>query len=84
MNISQDGEIAKLKTENRKLRIAIRDPSINPVEYRALLDLLMCADPYPAPTGEAAIKEFADRKARYHGYNDWVEAYHFFIPATED
>lgn len=57
-------------------------------EFRTLLDLLMCSDPWPTKTyefgevglfaGEQALKEFAGRKALAMGYEDWIDAYHNF------
>lgn len=45
-------------------------------EYRALLDLLMCSDPYPVENGEDAVKGYADRQAVERGFSDWIDAYH--------
>lgn len=49
---------------------------MNNHEFRALLDLLMCADPYPAPVGEDVLKEFANKQAKGRGFVDWIDAYH--------
>lgn len=45
-------------------------------EFRALLDLLMCSDPYPADAGEDTIKFFANRISLDYGFSDWIDAYH--------
>lgn len=50
-------------------------------EFRALLDLLMCSDPYPCD-GQTELAAFANRIAVQFGYSDWVEAYHM-LPQGE-
>ena len=45
-------------------------------EFRAFLDLLMCADPYPVDSGDAAVKGYANQLAVDRGYTDWIDAYH--------
>jgi len=46
-------------------------------EYRALLVLVMCADPWPA---EDHLRPFVigllNEEAKERGYEDWVQAYH--------
>lgn len=57
---------------------------MNDVEFRAMLDLFMCCDPWPVPDdcdGEEnhkTITEMLNRKARQRGYEGWVDAYHEF------
>lgn len=76
----------------RKEEVKMRD-----AEFRALLDLFMCCDPWPvekrteAAVGGRGVQSFVpdmenhetirrllDRKARRHGYENWVEAFHLF------
>jgi hypothetical protein len=48
-----------------------------PTFLKALCELLMCADPWPAsPDSEIEVKAKADEMARKLGFSDWVEAYH--------
>ncbi len=49
-------------------------------EFRAFLDLLMCADPYPDSNteNEEVMRRFANMHARGYGYEDWIDAYHRF------
>ena len=57
---------------------------MNDPQFRALLDLLMCCDPFPVvePIGddsvEATIKRFADEQSKLRGFNSWIVAYHEF------
>ncbi len=49
--------------------------------YRAILDLLMCSDPYPVPddgVGQEILIALANDEAKKRGYGDWVVAYHEF------
>lgn len=47
-------------------------------QYRAFLDLMMCADPWPCPRGEgqSTLSELADQEAKVRGYENWIIAYH--------
>ena len=56
------------------------------IEYRALLDLMMCSDPWPVSDSENQdiIKRFAKREARKRGFDSWVAAYHVFKPGKEE
>ncbi len=48
-----------------------------PTFLKALCELLMCSDPWPAsPESEAEIKHKADVMACKLGFSDWIEAYH--------
>lgn len=49
---------------------------------RALLDLLMCCDPWPVSDKmtEIPIACFATDQAKARGYDDWIIAYHEFKP----
>jgi len=50
-------------------------------EYRALINLLMTSDPWPAGEEDAiTLKRLADREARDRGYEDWIDASHNFRP----
>lgn len=50
---------------------------LDDLEYRALLDILMCADPWPAgETAHAALLSLAKSEGEYRGYTDWIDAYH--------
>jgi len=84
-------EVIKImRTELIRLRKHFDDPGMEPPEYRTLLDLLMCSDPWPTKmyefeisgvfTGERCLKDFADRKAQYMGYDNWIDAYHHYDP----
>jgi hypothetical protein len=51
-------------------------------EFRALLDLFMCSDPWPldgieGDDSHAVIEGYLDRVARDgHGASGWIDAYH--------
>jgi hypothetical protein len=60
---------------------AQRNRSMDDHEFRGLLDLLMCSDPWPMERFEGALKAFADRMARERGYTDWIDAYNLFKEA---
>lgn len=48
-----------------------------PTFLKALCELLMCSDPWPAsPESETEIKHKANVMARNLGFSDWIEAYH--------
>ena len=48
-----------------------------PTFLKALCELLMCSDPWPASTdSEIVVKAKADGMARKLGFSDWVDAYH--------
>ena len=44
-------------------------------EFRALLDLFMCSDPYPCD-GHDVVEELLDHEADRRGFDSWVDAYH--------
>lgn len=48
------------------------------IEYRALLDLMMCSDPWPHGVKREPIEELLDTEARERGFDDWLDAYHNF------
>jgi hypothetical protein len=51
------------------------------LEFRYLLDLMMCSDPWPAePEGQGVLLDFVDKEASKRGYDGWLEAYHAFDP----
>ena len=50
-------------------------------QYRALLDLLMCSDPWPVGTergddGQETVIGLVTEEAMRRGHRDWIEAYH--------
>lgn len=48
-------------------------------EFRALLDLMMCSDPWPIPDGEGqrqVLEQLLNQESRRRGYTHWTEAYH--------
>ena len=50
-------------------------------EFRALLDLFMCSDPWPIVNdrgAQKAIKSLLDKESREMGFDDLVEAYYLF------
>ena len=54
-------------------------------EYRVFLDLLMCSDPWPVGTergndGHEILLKFADKQAKCRGYENWIVAFHEFMP----
>ena len=63
-------------------------------EFRALLDLYMCSDPWPVRTpipgyadryrvddmNKALCEEFLQALSRKFGFSGWVDAYHEFKP----
>jgi len=51
------------------------------VEFRALLDLFMCSDPYPCE-GHDTIETLLEIESMHRGFRSWVDAYHGFkVPA---
>ena len=47
--------------------------------FRAFLDLLMCADPWPiVDRGKSRklLEKWADSRANTLGYANWIDAYH--------
>lgn len=52
---------------------------ISDQEFRALLDLFMCSDPWPVEPDAGShelVKAVIDRQAQFRGYENWVVAYH--------
>lgn len=50
-------------------------------EFRALLDLFMCSDPWPVDDkgeNQTYVENLANRESESRGYQDWIEAYHEF------
>ena len=47
-------------------------------EFRAMLDLFMCSDPWPVEGGdsEAVLKAMLHKESVARGYKDWIGAYH--------
>ena len=57
--------------------------------FRALLDLVMCSDPWPVLMDEFlrtridkknrnAVERFLDDQSKLYEYEDWIDAYHRF------
>jgi len=47
------------------------------IEFRAILNLLMCSDPWPAGVEDRLIIEpWADKQAQEFGFKDWIDAYY--------
>ena len=50
---------------------------MNDVAFRAVLDWLMCSDPWPSVfVPQLVIEDWLDREAREKGYDNWLDAYH--------
>lgn len=54
---------------------------MNRKQFKAVLDLLMCADPWPVSgeegaEGQKVLEDWADEEARKYGYTDWIGAFH--------
>ena len=48
-------------------------------EFRALLVLIMCSDPWPVDDrNQELIEAMANREAIERGFTGWVDAYHKF------
>jgi hypothetical protein len=52
--------------------------TLNPREFRALLDWFMCSDPWPVADepNHQLMTEWLDRLSKVCGYDGWVDAYH--------
>ena len=52
-------------------------------DFRLLLDLIMCSDPWPVQgsNNQSGIEVMADKAAKERGFDGWVEAYHY-LPST--
>ncbi len=47
------------------------------IEFRAILNLLMCSDPWPATLGDQlVITAWADKHAEKYEFTSWIDAYH--------
>lgn len=73
---SDDTEVVDATMARYPVRCRLSD-----TEYRALLDLLMCSDPWPVDSDDHdwthdEITRLVDREALARGYADWVVAYH--------
>ena len=52
-------------------------------QFRALLNLWMCSDPWPASEEDSeTLFELIDAESTNRGYCDWIDAYHRFIPLS--
>lgn len=57
-------------------------------QFRALLDLFMCSDPWPVHDqgqgdGHTTIEGLLDAEAQFYGYLDWIDAYHNFAKTVQ-
>ena len=51
---------------------------------RAMLNLFMCCDPWPADQiDKEVIEDFLDDQSRSRGYDTWVDAYHQMDSVTD-
>ncbi|MHB8123133.1 MAG: hypothetical protein ACYDG4_13365 [Desulfuromonadaceae bacterium] len=50
---------------------------MNDAEFRALLDMFMCSDPYPCE-GHDEIESLLIEESEKRGFGDWITAYHVF------
>jgi len=54
-------------------------------EFRALLDLMMCSDPWPvAGDNQKIVLAMLDNEAKKHGYDDHLFAYMHFQSGPSD
>ncbi len=55
---------------------------MTPKQFRALLDLMMCCDPWPVddPSNQETVEFFVNATARLYGYDSWYVAFHEFKP----
>lgn len=53
---------------------------MNNLEFRALMNLLMCSDPWPTANweDEEHLKGLANYEAAKRGFENWIIAYHDF------
>lgn len=49
-------------------------------QFRALLDLVMCSDPWPEGVEREPIVTLLNFESVMRGYGDWISAYHNFTP----
>lgn len=55
------------------------DRRLTDAQFRALMDLFMCSDPYPdTKAGHDTLENLLDSEALALGYSDWIVAYHDF------
>ena len=60
------------------------EPTMSDKVYAAFIELLMCSDPSPLDAEpDAALRQYADHRARYGGFTDWVDAFHRLPTAGE-
>ena len=55
------------------------------LEFRALLDWLMCSDPWPTNSEhQETIVAMLNVKAKELGFSNWIDAYHRYDPAEAE
>lgn len=64
-----DGEVMGV-LEFETVHVITYDP------FREFLGLMMSSDPWPAGVSQDVLVNYANGKARYRGFVDWVDAYH--------
>jgi len=55
-------------------------------DFIALLDLVMCSDPWPVkddPSNKIIILNMLNRNAKTRGFSNWIEAYHNYCVPLE-
>ncbi len=72
--------LERMAREFEELR-GIHKRAMTGAEFRNLLDLIMCSDPWPVPDtgdgdGQDNLIRLADRESKARGFADWIEAYH--------
>lgn len=51
------------------------------LEFRALLDLMMCSDPWPVDgDNQLILEKLIDNESHKRGYDGRMQAYHSFLP----
>lgn len=57
---------------------------MNDAEFRAVLDWRMCSDPWPQDVPQTVIDDWIERLCHEYGYQNFVTAYHEFVPTHQD
>ena len=45
-------------------------------EFRAVLDWMMCSDPFPCPEWQETVVGWIERESQSRGFDGWIDAYH--------
>lgn len=55
------------------------DRRLTDEQFRALMDLFMCSDPYPdTEANHEIVENLLDAESNALGYSDWIVAFHEF------